>query len=46
MLVCIKQHLSIILRSVYEKVKQHWHWVEKKQACDSIFIIFYLNLTI
>ena len=46
MLICIKQHLSIIFRSGYEKVKQHWDWVEKKQACNSIFIIFYFNLTI
>ena len=26
----IKQHLSIILRSIYEKIK-HWDWVENKR---------------
>ena len=30
MLICIKQHLSNILSSIHEKVKQHWGWVEKK----------------
>ena len=30
MLICIKQHLSHIWGSIYEKVKQHWGWVEKK----------------
>ena len=30
MLICIKQHLSNIWGSVYEKVKQHWGRVEKK----------------
>ena len=32
MLICIKQHLSNNLRSVYENVKQHWGWVEKSVA--------------
>ena len=27
---CIKQHLRNIWSSVYENVKQHWGWVEKK----------------
>ena len=27
--ICIKQHLSNILSSIHEKVKQHWGWVEK-----------------
>ena len=31
MLICIKQHLSNIWSSVYENVKQHWGWVEKKR---------------
>ena len=30
MLTCIKQHLSNIWSSIYEKVKQHWGWAEKK----------------
>ena len=37
-LICIKQHPTNTLGSVYEKVKEHWDWVEKivlliKQAC-------------
>ena len=31
-LICIKQHLSNIWSSVYEKVRQHWGWVEKKRC--------------
>ena len=30
MVICIKQHLSNIWSSIYEKIKQHWGWVEKK----------------
>ena len=30
MLSYIKQHLSNIWSSIYEKVKQHWDWAEKK----------------
>ena len=30
MVTCIKQHLGNIWNSIYEKVKQHWGWVEKK----------------
>ena len=30
MLKCIKQHRSNTWRSIYENVKQHWGWVEKK----------------
>ena len=38
MVICIKQHLSNIWSSIYEKVKQHWGRVEKsvaykKKAC-------------
>ena len=29
MLICIKQDLSYIWSSIYEKVKQHWGWDEK-----------------
>ena len=29
MVICIKQHLSNIWRSIYEKVKQHWAWIAK-----------------
>ena len=29
-LICIKQQLSNIWISVYEKIKQQWGWVEKK----------------
>ena len=41
MLICIKQHLSNICSSVYENVKQHWGWVEKKallikKACSQV----------
>ena len=32
MVICIKQHLSNILDSVHEKVKQRWGWVEKSVA--------------
>ena len=32
MLICIKQQLSNIWRSIYEKVKQHWGWVERRVA--------------
>ena len=28
--ICIKQYLRNIWSSIYEKVKQHWGWVEKK----------------
>ena len=31
MVICIKQHLSNIWSSIYEKVKQYWGWVEKKK---------------
>ena len=27
--VCIKQHLNNIWSYIYEKVKQHWGWIEK-----------------
>ena len=30
LLICIKEHLSNIWSSVYEKVKHHWGWVEQK----------------
>ena len=30
MSLCIKQHLSNIWDSIYEKVKLHWGWVKKK----------------
>ena len=32
MLLCNRQHLSNILASIYQKVKQHWGWVEKKRC--------------
>ena len=32
MVVCINQHLSNIWSSIYEKVKQHWGWIEKSVA--------------
>ena len=39
MLLCIKQNLSNIWGSIYEKVRQHWGWVEKsvgyKKAVDN-----------
>ena len=28
-MVCIKQHLSNILSSIHQEVKQHWGWAEK-----------------
>ena len=32
MSLCIKQHLSNIWDSIYEKVKPHWGWVKKKNV--------------
>ena len=32
MFLCIKQHLSKIWSSIYEKVKQKWGWAEKKRC--------------
>ena len=32
MLICIKQHLSIIWSSIHENVKQGWGWIEKKRC--------------
>ena len=37
-LICIKQHLSNILSSIQEKVKQHWGWVKKSVAVQEMFI--------
>ena len=32
LLICIKQHLSNIWRSIYEiQVKQRWGWLEKEE---------------
>ena len=31
-LICIKQQLSKIWNSIYETVKKHWGWVEKKRV--------------
>ena len=36
MLTCIKQHLSNIWRSIHEKVKQHWGWVEIKHCLKKV----------
>ena len=42
LLICIKQYLSNIWRSIYEiQVKQRWGWLEKeelviKEACISL----------
>ena len=30
MVMCTKQHLSNIWRSVHKKIKEHWGWVKKK----------------
>ena len=32
MVLCIKQHLNNSWSSIYDKIKQHWGWVEKKQC--------------
>ena len=32
MIICIKQHLSNILSSISEKIKQYCAWVEKKRC--------------
>ena len=32
MLICIKQQLSNIWGSVYDKDKQHWDWVKKRRC--------------
>ena len=45
MLICIKQHLSSILSSIHEKVKQHLGWIEKKVAykkCMCLNVFRYL----
>ena len=34
MVICIKQHLSNIWSSIFEKVKQHRGWVEKKRCLN------------
>ena len=39
-LICIKQHLSKIWNSIYEKIKQHWGWVEKT-SCLQKKRVFY-----
>ena len=39
MVICIKQQLSNIWRSIYEKVKQHWGWVEKSVACKEKHVV-------
>ena len=46
MLICIKQHLHLsnIWSLVYENVKQHWGWVEKKvllmkKACSQVTMV-------
>ena len=31
-IMCNTQHLSNIWSWIYEKVKQHWGWVEKKRC--------------
>ena len=35
MAICIKQHLSNILSSSHENVKQHWGWVDKKKGVQN-----------
>ena len=32
LVICIKQHQSNTWSSIYEKVKQHWGWIEKKRC--------------
>ena len=32
MLICIKQQLSSIWSSIYEKIQQHWGLIEKSDA--------------
>ena len=43
MVICVKQHLSSIWRSIHEKVKQQWDWLEKsvgyKKACISVLFL-------
>ena len=39
MIVCTKQHLSNMWSSIYEKVKQHWGWVEKKALLIKKFLL-------
>ena len=40
--ICIKQHVSNIWKSIYQKVKQNWGWKKSKKtllirkACKSI----------
>ena len=40
MIVCTKQHLCNIWSSIYEKVKQHWGWAEKKALLIKSFYFF------
>ena len=48
MLICIKQHISNIWSSIYQKVKQHWGWVKKsvanKKECISFLFLSYNTL--
>ena len=48
MLKSIKQHLSNIWSSIHEKVKQHWHWVEKKSVAykKSVYYSFKKKYTV
>ena len=36
MLICVKQQLSNIWSSVYEKIQQHWGWIEKSDAYKKV----------
>ena len=47
MAICIKQHLSSTSSSIYEKLKQHWGWVEKSVAyIKKVYFIRRLNFTL
>ena len=34
MVICIKQHLSDILSSIYEKARKHWNGLKKYVASN------------
>ena len=43
--IYINEHLSIIWSSIYDKIKQHLSWVEKKALIkESVYSIFLMKL--
>ena len=46
MFIFIKQLLSNIWSSIYEKAKQHWGWVEKSVAYKKSPYVYYAERSI